>query len=192
MSSQCKPWLKVHAVWKRVTKLCSQLLPNFSDVTSTVLPTFQRHRQPKGHNPSSNTSTVFSIEPVWMQLVPVSRAAQYTLFWYIAETVSPADEALLHSQAEAQSMAYQVPPRYPANMPLAARIAQEPRGYQPVRHENTGVDAEEALYASYLLSIPDAVEKLKGTIMADVIHRGWKGIQMRREIEEKAASRASP
>ena len=167
-------------------------LPNSTDMTSTVLPTFQRHRQPKAHKSSSNASSVFSIEPVWMQLVPVSRAAQYTLFWYIAETVSPADEDLLHSQAEAQSMAYQIPPRYPADMPLAARIAQEPKGYQPIRHENTGVDAEEALYASYLLSIPEAIEKLKGTIMADVIRRGWSGIQMRREIEEKAASKASP
>ena len=126
-----------------------------------------------------------------MQLVPVSRAAQYTLFWYIAETVPPADEASLQSQMQAQNVAYQVPPRHPADMTLAARVTQEPRGYEPIRHENTGVDADEALYASYLLSIPEAIEKLKGTIMADVIRRGWKGIQMRREIEEKAASKAS-
>jgi hypothetical protein len=126
-----------------------------------------------------------------MQLVPVSRSAQYTLFWYIAETVPPADEALLQSQAEAQEMSYQVPPRFPAEMPLAARIAQEPKGYEPVRHKNTGVDAEEALYASYLLPIPEAMEKLKGTIMADVIRKGWNGIQKRREIEEKAATSAN-
>lgn len=126
-----------------------------------------------------------------MQLVPVSRSTQYTLFWYISEIVPPADEALLHSQAEAQSMAYQVPPRFPEDMPLAARTAHEPKGYEPVRHENTGVNAEEALYASYLLPIPEAMEKLRGTIMADVIRRGWNGIQKRREIEEKAATSAN-
>lgn len=154
-----------------------------------VLPTFQRHRQPRAHNSIKSSSTVFSVEPVWMQLVPVSRSTvQYTLFWYIAETVPPADEALLHTQTEAQGSTYQTPPRFPADMPLAARIAQEPKDYEPVRHKNTRVDAEEALYASYLLSIPEAMEKLKGTVMADVVRKGWKGVQMRMEIEEKAVN----
>ena len=125
-----------------------------------------------------------------MQLVPVARTTQYTLFWYIAETVPPADEVSLQNQTEADGMTYQVPPRFPSDMPLAARIAQEPKGYEPIRHENTGVDAEEALYASYLLPISEALEKLKGTIMADVVRKGWKGIQMRQEIEEKAAVKA--
>lgn len=122
-----------------------------------------------------------------MQLVPVSRSAQYVLFWYIAETLPPADEVHLNSVSQSQSNTYQIPPRFPTDMPLAARIAQEPKGYEPVRHENTGVDAEEALYASYLLPIPEAIEKLRGTIMADVVGKGLKGIEKRREKEEKAA-----
>ena len=125
-----------------------------------------------------------------MQLVPVSRSAQYTLFWYIAETVPPGDETLLQSQTEAQGMAYQIPPRFSACISLADRIKQEPKGYEPVRHENTGVDAEEALYASYLLAIPEALEKLKGTIMADVVRKGWNGIQRRCEIEDEPVTDA--
>ncbi|KAL8824413.1 MAG: hypothetical protein Q9191_005072 [Dirinaria sp. TL-2023a] len=161
-----------------------------SGYRNRLLPTFQRHRQPRPHNPSSPVPAVFSIEPVWMQLVPVSHTAQYVLFWYIAETLAPDIETSVNSEAEAQGMTYQIPPRFPAELTLAERVKQDGNGYEPVRHENTGVDAEEAQYASYLLSIPDAMEKLKGTVMTDVVRKGWKGIQLRWEMEGKAARNA--
>lgn len=83
------------------------------------------------------------------------------------------------------STAYQQPARFPADMTLAERIASEPEGYEPVKHENTAVDAEEALYESYLLPLDDAMQKLQGTISADVVRRGWAAISLRREMEEK-------
>lgn len=59
----------------------------------------------------------------------------------------------------------------------------EPEGWEPVRHENTGVDEEEALYLSYLVPITEAREKLRGSIMADVVRKGWEGICERLRME---------
>ena len=60
----------------------------------------------------------------------------------------------------------------------------EPEGYEPVHHEGTGVDEEEQEYESFLLPIEEAVIKLgrKG-VMADVVLKGWKGIQDRLAME---------
>lgn len=63
--------------------------------------------------------------------------------------------------ASGKPKAYQSPPRFPSDMTLAERIALEPEGYQPIRHANTAVDADEALYESFLLPIDEAVQKLK-------------------------------
>lgn len=60
----------------------------------------------------------------------------------------------------------------------------EPKGWEPVRHENTGVDAEEALYLSYLVPVAEAREKLRGSIMADVVRKGWEGICERLKMED--------
>lgn len=87
--------------------------------------------------------------------------------------------------ASGKPKAYQSPPRFPSDMTLAERVALEPEGYQPIRHANTAVDADEALYESFLLPIDEAVQKLKGTISADVIRRGWAAICLRREMEDK-------
>ncbi|KAK8221333.1 hypothetical protein IWZ01DRAFT_37411 [Phyllosticta capitalensis] len=143
----------------------------------------------------------FSTEPVWTQLIPQSVHTQYILFWYVAETVPPDVEALLHpntssasanatvgqSQLPASSTIepYTPPPPYPPGLSLSERVAMEPPGYVPPRHEGTGVDAEEALYESYLVPVEEAVRRLKGTVMADVISKGWAGIKERREWEEK-------
>lgn len=94
-------------------------------------------------------------------------------------------ESSLQDQTVAQQNAYQYPPKYPANLTLAERIKLEPEGYEPVRHENTGVDAEEALYESYLLPVERAIEKLGRSISADVIRKGWAAICLRREMEER-------
>lgn len=82
------------------------------------------------------------------------------------------------------SEAYQQPPRFPTDMTFAGRIALEPEGYQPVRHANTAVNAEEALYESCLLPVDEAIHKLEGTISADVVRRGWAAICLRREMED--------
>ena len=107
------------------------------------------------------------------------------LFWYIAETVPPDVESSLESPTSTPSAAYQQPPRYPADMTLAQRIALEPENYAPVRHENTAADTDEAFYVSHLLSIETALQKLEGTVSADVVRKGWTAICLRREMEDK-------
>lgn len=81
-------------------------------------------------------------------------------------------------------MAYQYPPKFDASVTLKQRIALEQLGYEPPRHENTGVDEEEALYESCLLPIDDALEKLGRGISADVVRKGWEAICLRRSMEE--------
>ena len=123
-------------------------------------------------------------EPVWTQLVPVTRTAQYILFWYIAETLPPDLEVSVSAQEKEQGMAYQYPPKSNPYMTLKERIGIERDGYEPIRHENTGVNAEEALYKSYLLPVEEAIEKLGRSISADVVRKGWEAIQLRLEMED--------
>ena len=129
----------------------------------------------------------FATEPVWTQLMPQSPSIQYILFWYIAETVPPGLESSLQAETVAQGNAYQYPPKYPADLTLAQRCQLEPEGYEPVRHENTGVDAEEVLYESYLLPIEEAIDKLGRSVSADAVRRGWAAICLRRQMEEGEA-----
>ena len=82
-------------------------------------------------------------------------------------------------------MAYQYPPKFEPGMTLKQRVEMEKEGYEPVRHENTGVNAEEALYESYLLPVEDAMAKLGRSVSADVVRRGWEGICLRREMEKE-------
>ncbi len=79
--------------------------------------------------------------------------------------------------------AYQYPPKYPEDLTLSQRIYLEPKGYEPVHHKNTGVDAEEAMYQSFLLPIDQAMEKLRGHIQEDVIRGGWEAICLRQKME---------
>ncbi|KAI4202809.1 MAG: hypothetical protein LQ350_002307 [Teloschistes chrysophthalmus] len=97
------------------------------------------------------------------------------LFWYIAETLPPNTEASLSQKTKEENGAYQKPPKFPPGMTLVERMNID-EGRDPLRHENTGVDEEEALYESHLLSVEDAREKLRGTIMADVVRLGWEAI----------------
>lgn len=119
-----------------------------------------------------------------MQLLPLGYYnTQYVLYWYIAETLPPDVEAELETEAGG---AYRAPPAYPQGLTLRERVALEPEGYEPRHHEGTGVDAEEAAYESCLVSVDEAVEKLggRGSVLADVVLRGWKGIQDRLAMEE--------
>ena len=142
-------------------------------------------RQPKAHNPSpsSAVSTPFVTEPVWTQLAAVKQTVQYILFWYIAETVPPDLEVSLSAQEKDQGMAYQYPPKFEPTLTLKERMGIED-GYEPIRHENTGVDAEEALYESYLMPVEEAIEKLGRGISADVVRKGWDAIQLRHKMED--------
>ena len=126
-----------------------------------------------------------------MQLVPVASTSQYVLFWYIAETIPPGAETSIPPRAEGEASPYQPPPPFPTDLSLAQRVQLEPEGYEPIRYEDTGVNSEEAQYTSYLLPISEAMKKLKGSIMADVVRKGWQGIEKRREIEKKAQKNAS-
>ncbi|KAI9837984.1 MAG: hypothetical protein M1819_006138 [Sarea resinae] len=163
-----------------------------SGYRNRLLPLPLQHRQPRPHNPSSHAASPFVTEPVWTQLMPQSATAQYMLFWYIAETLAPSVEAELdaHTQAAAtpeNPTPYQYPPPYPRDLTFAERRKQEPGGYEPPRHEGTGVDEEEALYQSFLLPVEDAARKVAvlrdGGVQADVIRTGWEAICLRRNME---------
>jgi hypothetical protein len=56
--------------------------------------------------------------------------------------------------------------------------------YEPVCHEGTGVDKEEALYRSSLVPINEALRKLRGTVMTDVVRVAWEAVQVRMQMEE--------
>ena len=126
-------------------------------------------------------------------MVPQTRTAQYILFWYIAETVPPqVEEALNAAMAEKATAEnptpYQTPPEFPPDMTLAERVMLEEGGYTPLHHENTAVDSDEALYESYLLSVEEAMGKLKGTVMEDVVQSGWEAICARYRVEEQVST----
>ena len=107
---------------------------------------------------------------------------QYIVYWYIAETLPPSLEAELKTEA---GEAYKPPPSYPTDLKLKDRLAMEPERYEPVHHEGTGVDEDERTYKSYLVPIEEAVQKLgrKG-VLADVVQKGWRGIQDRFALED--------
>lgn len=124
-------------------------------------------------------------EPVWMQLMPL-RDWQYVIYWYIAETLPPDLEVELETEVGA---AYKPPPRYPKDLTLRERIKLEPEGYEPLHHENTGVDEMEVTFKSHLVSVEEAAAKLgRNSVMADVVRKGWEGIQNRLAIEDAATS----
>ncbi|KAL9102497.1 MAG: hypothetical protein Q9163_002362 [Psora crenata] len=162
-----------------------------SGYRNRLLPLPMAHRQPQPHNAGDRRGGhgVFGTEPVWMQLAPLSKSVQYILFWYIAETLPPAleeEQEALTKNGQGQTMGYESPPPFEADRTLQERIGMEPQGYEPVRHENTGVDDEEALYTSRLMNVEEAIKKLGVTsISADVVRRGWEGIQRRRMMEEE-------
>ena len=80
-------------------------------------------------------------------------------------------------------MAYQYPSKFEPNMTLKDRIGMED-DYEPVRHDSTGVNAEEALYESYLMPVHEAIGKLGRGISADVVRKGWEAIQLRQKMED--------
>lgn len=161
-----------------------------SGYRNRLLPIPLRTLQPQAHNPSEEVDTRFVTEPVYTQLAPLSNRSQYLLFWFIAETVPPEVEEILQREMEEMATGknptpYQYPPRFPRDMTLKERVKMERERYEPVRHENTGVDEEEALYESYLLPIDDALRRLKGSVQEEVVRIGWNGICERYRLESQ-------
>lgn len=121
--------------------------------------------------------------------MPISRY-QYMLHWYVAETLPPSLESELETLP---SEAYRPPPPFPKDLKLRDRVKMEPEGYEPRHHKDTGVDEEELGYQSFLVPVDEAVKKLgKKSVMADVVLRGWKGIQERFAMEEVLDSEPLP
>ena len=152
-----------------------------SGYRNRLLPLPTKHRQPQAH--PRIDSPPLTAEPVWMQMMPLGYGSkQYVLYWYIAETLPPHLEVELQTEVGA---AYKPPPAYPHSLTLRERVKMEPAGYEPLHHEGTGVDEEEATYESHLVSVEEAVKRLGWNgVMADVVLRGWKGIQDRFAMEE--------
>jgi hypothetical protein len=154
-----------------------------SGYRNRLLPLPTVHYQPQAH--PRLTAPPMTAEPIWIQLMPLaSNTKQYLLYWYIAETLPPDAEPLLETSPNEP---YKPPPPYPVGLTLKERVAMEPEGYEPVHHEGTGVDEEEQAYESHLVSVEEAMRLLRGTdsVMADVVRRGWEGIQQRRSMEEE-------
>ncbi|KAK5104834.1 hypothetical protein LTR62_003147 [Meristemomyces frigidus] len=165
-----------------------------SGFRNRLLPIPVRHRQPT--DPDQGFER-FVVEPVWTLLAPVGGRGQYILHWYVAETVPRVVEASYAAAGQASdqsggaSRIYEAPAPFPKDLSLRGRIAMDVvvgadglgRLYEPYRHEGTGVDEEEMLYTSELLSIEDARRKMRGSVMADVVQVGWEAIQLRFEIE---------
>lgn len=127
--------------------------------------------------------------------MPQTHTSQYMLFWYICETLPPDVERTLDAQEAAAAddavfgPPYQYPPAFPLGLSFKDRLAMEPRGYVPPRHEGTSADEEEALYESSLLSIDEARRVLKGTVQEHVVAKGWEAIQARLAEEGIAVAR---
>lgn len=132
----------------------------------------------------------WTTEAIWCQMMPVSKRAQYLLFWYVAETVPEDVERAMTKAEEREGMGYRAPPAFELGMTLRKRFQMEEKGYEPVRHEGTGVDEEEALYESSLVGIDEAIEKLgRGSVSADVVRRGWEAVCRRCSMEENGQAR---
>lgn len=161
-----------------------------SGFRNRLLPLPMRHRQPDGDEGHAEYVT----EPVWTQLLELSSRSQYLLHWYIAETVPSTldNNGEDGTVFEVERRHYRPPEPFPDAMTLKQRVEQDSLPftngkrvhYEPKRHEGTGVDEEEALYWAELMPVEEAMRKLGGSVMEDVVRRGWDSIQLRMSMEE--------
>ena len=158
-----------------------------SGYRNRLLPLPIPHRQPRPHQPENERPDQFVTEAVWVQLAPVTRSTQYILFWYVAETVPPALEEELSAKERESGGLYQAPKAFESDMTIQNRIEKEGKGYEPVRHDDTGVNEDEKLYLSLLVSVEEAVRSLgPSSISADVVTKGWDAIQRRIQMESSS------
>ena len=159
-----------------------------------------KHRQPDPDDGHPD----FVTEPLWTQFLPLSATSQYLLFWYAAETVPPEVERTYvvpgsNNSPQASPPNYRPPPSFPEDLTLEDRIGMDKTirdngqqtMYEPVHIHGTAQDDEERMYESHLLTIADARRKLRGSVMEDVVRRGWEAIQLRMTMEEKNNAAAS-
>ncbi|KAK5685026.1 hypothetical protein LTS10_003101 [Elasticomyces elasticus] len=159
-----------------------------SGYRNRILPLPMKHGQPE--DPDQGRQH-FVTEPLWTQMLPLTAIKQYMLFWYAAETVPAEIEQSYRGVVSNSAPVYKAPPPFPTDMILQQRIALDTtlsqdgkqETYEPVKHEGTGVDEDELMYESYLLPIAEAQRKLRGSVMEDVIRRGWEGVRLRKEME---------
>ncbi len=135
-----------------------------------------------------------TISPSLLEFLPLTATSQYLLFWYAAETVPGEIEQSVAGDREIGSSGlYRSPQAFPASLRLKERIAQDHAPsqdksstlYEPFHHSNTGVDEEERLYESYLLPVAQARQKLRGSVMEDVVRRAHEAIELRMQMEGK-------
>ncbi|KAF2226823.1 hypothetical protein BDZ85DRAFT_191643 [Elsinoe ampelina] len=138
----------------------------------------------------------FVVEPLWTQMLPVSARTQYIVLWFVGETLDWREEERCNAVAvereggEGEETRSFVEPRglkegVTVKERMAWDVNEQGRVREPVCHPGTGVDSDEMLYEKYLMPIEEAVEKLKGTIMADVVRQGWELIAKRDVMEEE-------
>ncbi|KAF2149951.1 hypothetical protein K461DRAFT_281196 [Myriangium duriaei CBS 260.36] len=159
-----------------------------------LLPLPVAHRQPR----AADDDQVFYAEPLWTQLVPVRRGIQYMCCWYAAETLTEEGEratnvvALGEAGTERQlkeSKRFAAPTVWEKGLTVGERKTQDQRAggtYEPLRHEGTGVDEEEATYQSFLVDVEEARRRLKGSIQEDVVRRAWEAVLLREKLEQEA------
>lgn len=169
-----------------------------SGYRNRLLPVPIVHRQPSAHVVGNSVGLEteeetllereeWATEAIWCQMMPVQRRAQYLLFWYVAETVPEDVERAMAEEEKSEGVGYRAPRAFEPGMTLRRRVEMEGRGYEPVRHEGTGVDEEEALYESSLVGIDEAIQKLgRGSVSADVVRRGWEAVCRRWSMEGNA------
>ena len=151
------------------------------------LPIVTSQTQPARRKREEGEGEGFVTEPLWTQTLPLTREKQYFLFWYVGETLPPDLEEEITKREKEQGNMYQSPPEFERGVTLQKRVMLEGKGYEPVRHEGTGVDKEELLYTSILVSVEEAIISLGSEgVTADVVRRGWELIRKRWIIEEEA------
>jgi hypothetical protein len=113
----------------------TRLISKQSGYRNRALPIPLKHRQPSPHLGSGNPS-LWATEPIWTQLLPLTKTRQYLIHWYVCETLPPSVEEAMTSDPKSP---YQSPPLFDC-LTLDERLAEEPNGYEPKWHAGTTVN----------------------------------------------------
>lgn len=121
--------------------------------------------RPMGPAPKS----IYAVEPILTQLLPVTRTVQYLLHWYVAETLSLGDEARVDEVVQQAARArgcgkyevYARPSAWPDSLTLQERVGQDQSsglaqspGFQTYPGEEKGESREASTIADAFASSP--------------------------------------